>query len=136
IYRGLIEGHPEDPTLRVNLGLVFLKAGSPGDAARCFETAIDLQPAHSKAYNYLGLALAQTGDFARAKDCFVRAGNTAMAEKMGQAIGRPLQAVAEGAALRLEQAQPFQPATDAEKAAVIGAIKPTQGWVVATPQGN
>ena len=58
IYRGLIEDHPADPTLRVNLGLVFLKLGAANDAARCFETTLDLSPDHRKAQNYLGLALA------------------------------------------------------------------------------
>src|SRR5216684_4158805 len=32
IYRGLIEDHPADPTLRVNLGLVFLKLGAANEA--------------------------------------------------------------------------------------------------------
>ena len=51
IYRSLIEDHPADPTLRINLGLVFLKAGTGADAVRCFETALDLQPDHQKAQN-------------------------------------------------------------------------------------
>src|SRR5229473_16592 len=67
IYRGLIEDHPADPTLRVNLGLVFLKLGAANDAARCFETTLDLSPDHRKAQNYLGLALAQTGEVGRAR---------------------------------------------------------------------
>ena len=58
IYRSLIEDHPSDPTLRVNLGLVFLKSGSAADAVRCFETTLDLSPDHQKAQNCLGLALA------------------------------------------------------------------------------
>src|SRR5207248_1316479 len=41
IYRSLIEDHPADPTLRVNLGLVFLKQNASADAVRCFETALD-----------------------------------------------------------------------------------------------
>ena len=32
IYRGLIEDHPADPTLRVNLGLVFLKQNASAEA--------------------------------------------------------------------------------------------------------
>jgi uncharacterized protein (AIM24 family) len=72
----------------VNLGLVFLKAGVAADAVRCFETALDLQPQHAKAQNYLGLSLAQTGEYERARDCFVRCGNAPMAEKMAQAIAR------------------------------------------------
>lgn len=145
LYRGLIEDHPEDATLRVNLGLVFLKSGAFGDAVRCFETAVDLQPGHAKAHNYLGLALAQLGEFARARGCFEKAGNAPMAEKMAQSTGSPLQAVAEAAELRLQAPQPFQAAAEAVHTppqatpvavAVIGAIKPKSGWVVATPQGT
>ena len=72
IYRSLIEDHPGDPTLRVNLGLVFLKQNSSGDAVRCFETALDLAPDHQKAQNYLGLALAQKGELARAREWFLK----------------------------------------------------------------
>jgi hypothetical protein len=82
IYRGLIDDHPADPTLRVNLGLVYLKKGTSAEAVRCFSTALDLQPDHVKAQNYLGLALAQKGDHAKARDWFVRSGNSPMAERM------------------------------------------------------
>jgi uncharacterized protein (AIM24 family) len=82
IYRGLIDDHPADPTLRVNLGLVYLKKGTSAEAVRCFSTALDLQPDHLKAQNYLGLALAQKGDHAKARDWFLRSGNSPMAERM------------------------------------------------------
>ena len=82
IYCGLIDDHPADPTLRVNLGLVYLKKGTSAEAVRCFSTALDLQPDHLKAQNYLGLALAQKGDHAKARDWFVRSGNSPMAERM------------------------------------------------------
>src|SRR5205814_8071033 len=72
IYRSLIEDHPADPTLRVNLGLVFLKSNSSADAVRCFETALDLASDHQKAQNYLGLALAQKGELARAREGFLK----------------------------------------------------------------
>ena len=49
IYRSLIEDHPADPTLRVNLGLVFLKQNASADAVRCFETTLDLAPEHQKS---------------------------------------------------------------------------------------
>jgi uncharacterized protein (AIM24 family) len=113
IYRSLIEDHPADPTLRVNLGLVFLKQSSSADAVRCFETALDLAPDHQKAQNYLGLALAQKGELARAREWFLKAGNDAMADRMAQALQQsPVRAVAESAAAALAREQPFAPATE------------------------
>ena len=113
IYRALIEDHPSDPTLRVNLGLVFLKQNASVEAVRCFETALDLSPDHQKAQNYLGLALAQKGELARAREWFLKAGNDAMADRMAQALQQnPVRVVAEGAAAALSRGQPFAPATE------------------------
>jgi len=118
IYRSLIEDHPADPTLRVNLGLVFLKANASADAVRCFETALDLAPDHQKAQNYLGLALAQKGELARARDWFLKAGNDAMADRMSQALQQsPIREVAQGAADALAGDKPFQPAVDTSRPA-------------------
>jgi uncharacterized protein (AIM24 family) len=142
IYRALIEDHPSDPTLRVNLGLVFLKQNSSSDAVRCFETALDLAPDHQKAQNYLGLALAQKGELARAREWFLKAGNDAMADRMGQALQQnPVRVVAEGAAAALAREQPFAPATEEKSAPRKGDTleipKPPgldkERWVATTP---
>src|SRR5262249_5153951 len=53
---------------------------------REFESAVELQPGHLKAHNYLGLALAQAGQYGRAREHFVKAGSEAMAEKMAKAL--------------------------------------------------
>ena len=82
----LVRDNPVDPTLRVNLGLVYLKTNALQRAVREFETATDLAPEHKKAHNYLGLALAQAGEYGRAREHFVLAGSDAMAEKMARAI--------------------------------------------------
>jgi uncharacterized protein (AIM24 family) len=82
IYETLINDNPVDPTLRVNLGLVYLKTHSLQRAIREFEMAVDLAPDYQKAHNYLGLALAQAGQYADARSHFVAAGSDAMAEKM------------------------------------------------------
>jgi hypothetical protein len=117
IYRSLIEDHPADPTLRVNLGLVFLKANASPDAVRCFETALDLAPDHQKAQNYLGLALAQKGELGRAREWFLKAGNDAMADRMAQALQQsPIRDVAKDADAALAAEKPFAPAV-AEKPA-------------------
>ncbi|MBS2025332.1 MAG: tetratricopeptide repeat protein, partial [Deltaproteobacteria bacterium] len=111
LYRGLIEDHPADPTLRVNLGLVFLKSGAASDAVRCFETAIDLQPDHAKSQNYLGLALAQKGEHARAREWFLKCGNSAMVERMTQALAAsPIRAVAQEAEKLVDGERPFKSA--------------------------
>jgi hypothetical protein len=86
IYEALVRENPVDPTLRVNLGLVYLKTNALQRAIREFEMAVDLAPDHKKAQNYLGLALAQAGEYGRARDHFVLAGSDAMAQKMERAI--------------------------------------------------
>jgi hypothetical protein len=86
VYEQLVLENPTDPTLRVNLGLVFLKTNDLERSVREFETATDLEPGHKKAHNYLGLALAQKGDYARARDNFLLAGSEPMAEKMERAL--------------------------------------------------
>ena len=63
IYELLVRDNPVDPTLRVNLGLVYLKTNALSARVREFETATDLAPEHKKAHNYLGLALAQAGEY-------------------------------------------------------------------------
>ncbi len=86
LYEMLVRDNPVDPTLRVNLGLVYLKTNALQRAAREFETATDLAPEHQKAQNYLGLTLAQMGEYGRAREHFLLAGSDAMAEKMTRAI--------------------------------------------------
>ncbi|MFL5309976.1 MAG: tetratricopeptide repeat protein [Myxococcales bacterium] len=133
IYRGLIEDHPADPTLRVNLGLVFLKLGAANEAARCFETTLDLSPDHRKAQNYLGLALAQKGEVGRAREWFLKAGNSAMAQRMEQQLAAtPLREMAEQASDALEEARPFRPATE-EKPAAPEDRALASTWVATAP---
>src|SRR5260370_10626288 len=86
LYEGLVQENPADPTLRVNLGLVYLKTNELSRAIHEFTTATDLSPDHHKAHNYLGLALAQSGQYGKAREHFLLAGSEAMAEKMAQAV--------------------------------------------------
>lgn len=82
IYGELVAENRTDATLRINLGLVALKRGAARDAIVQFEEAVRLAPAHRKAHNYLGLAYAQAGELARARDAFLKAGAQAMAARM------------------------------------------------------
>jgi tetratricopeptide (TPR) repeat protein len=86
IYELLVNENPADPTLRVNLGLVYLKSNHLERAIKEFETATDLDAGHKKAHNYLGLALAQAGDYGKARDHFTLAGSDQMADKMDRAL--------------------------------------------------
>lgn len=104
IYRALITEHPQDPTLRVNLGLVHLKTNKADVAIAAFSSALELSPGHPKAQNYLGLAHLQKRDYQKARDWFEKAGNTAMAERAtAQGAGAvPLANVGEGALQALD----------------------------------
>lgn len=86
IYELLVHDNPADPTLRINLGLVHLKAEAHDRAIRQLETAADLSSDRQKPLNYLGLAYAQAGRHAQALDAFRKAGNQAMVEKMERAL--------------------------------------------------
>ena len=74
IYQKLIDRFPEDPTLRVNLAMVHLKADQLDDAEAGLLHAIDLSPDHKSAHRYLGLVLVRKGDTQVARDHFVKAG--------------------------------------------------------------
>jgi len=97
LYEGLVQANPADPTLRVNLGLVYLKTNTLSRAIHEFATATDLSPDHHKAHNYLGLALAQAGQYEKARQHFLIAGSPVMAEKMTEALGTQPVTPADGA---------------------------------------
>lgn len=123
IYEGLVRENPADPTLRVNLGLVYLKTNALQRAIREFETATDLSPEHTKAHNYLGLALAQVGDYRQAREHFLAAGSEAMAEKMERAMA------GEGFA----RPAPASPARQAGFAEIEGSEVVVEKGGIATP---
>jgi uncharacterized protein (AIM24 family) len=108
IYEALVRENPVDPTLRVNLGLVYLKTNALQRAMREFETATELAPDHKKAHNYLGLALAQAGEYGRAREHFVLAGSDVMAEKMAKAIAGERFAAPKPASTSSPSLQPVQ----------------------------
>jgi len=86
LYRALIVDHPDDATLRMNLGLVFLKAGRSDDAIRSFEAALGVEPGHRKTANYLGLMHFQRKDWGRAKEYFDLAQNAQMSARAAVAL--------------------------------------------------
>jgi uncharacterized protein (AIM24 family) len=106
IYEKLVNENPADPTLRVNLGLVYLKTNNLPRCIKEFETATDLDPDHKKAHNYLGLALAQAGDYAKAREHFVLAGSEQMAEKMARALSAKIESAPSSHGLVVPPAPP------------------------------
>ena len=50
LYETLVQENPADPTLRVNLGLVYLKSNELPRAIHEFATATELAPDHKKAH--------------------------------------------------------------------------------------
>ncbi len=87
LYEDLTRDNPIDATLRINLGLVFLKTGKLDLAIRELSTAAELAPDHAKGWNYLGLAYAQAGDDRGAIDAFRRAGNQPMVARLERHLG-------------------------------------------------
>jgi len=95
IYKNLVDGSPDDAGLRMNLGLVYLKAGNTEGAAMELDRAIELEPTNLRAKGYLGLAYARLGDYGRAKEAFREAGQLELAQEMdtvmagAQALDKP-----------------------------------------------
>ena len=58
-------GYPNDPSIKVNLALAYLKTGQPEPARRALLDATRLHPEHKRAWGYLGLALQKLGDSSR-----------------------------------------------------------------------
>ncbi len=123
VYEALVRENPADPTLRVNLGLVYLKTNNLERSVHEFETATDLEPTHKKAHNYLGLALAQAGDYGRARDHFVAAGSDAMAEKMSKAL-----------VARVESEPPVEAMTVLPAPPASAPAIPVEAKVIVSPQ--
>ena len=125
IYEKLVNENPADATLRVNLGLVYLKTNNLPRCIKEFETATDLEPDHKKAHNYLGLALAQAGDYAKAKEHFILAGSDQMAEKMSRALTAKIESAPSSHGLVVP---PAPPAT-----AQAVTAKPAESMPVVSP---
>jgi hypothetical protein len=86
IFEQLVADHPDERTPRVNLALCYLKTGQPVAARRLLEEAVRLDPEHTRAWGYLGLALERLGEYASAREAFVRGGHQGMARRMGDLL--------------------------------------------------
>lgn len=79
IYEQLVERSPMDASLRLNLGLVYLKLNDADRAIASLEASRALDPSQGRAVNYLGLAYARAGRYAEAYRAFLLAGQNDLA---------------------------------------------------------
>ena len=86
IWADLVEAFPEDPTLRVNLGLALFKTGQSDAALGHVREALSIQPNHARAWGYLGLIHWRRGELEEARDAFLRGGQASMARRMQEAL--------------------------------------------------
>ncbi len=87
LWNGLIEQHPDDVALRVNLGLALLKTAQLEEAIVHLTRATTLDEVHARAWGYLGLALWREGRLDRAREAFLRGGQASMARRMEEMLG-------------------------------------------------
>lgn len=86
LWSALVEQHPEDVPLRVNLGLAFLKTAQLEEAVLHLTRATGLDEGHARAWGYLGLALWREGRLDRAREAFLRGGQASMARRMEEML--------------------------------------------------
>lgn len=84
IYEQLRRTSPRDPALLLNLALCYLKTGQPSLARRDLEQLLVLNPTHTRAWGYLGLACERTGDLKHAQRAFEQGGHAQMARRMAE----------------------------------------------------
>lgn len=86
IYEQLRRKNANDPALLLNLALCYLKTGQPQLARRDLEQLLELNPSHSRAWGYLGLACERLGDLVQAERAFAQGGHHQMAKRMSARI--------------------------------------------------
>lgn len=82
IFNDLVYENPIEPSLRLNLAMVFLKQAKLEDAHVELERVLELNPDHPRAASYMGLVLEKKGQLDRAADFYERAGNKKRADEI------------------------------------------------------
>ncbi|MCM2334436.1 MAG: tetratricopeptide repeat protein, partial [Anaeromyxobacteraceae bacterium] len=108
-WQRLVDDNPVEAGARVNLGLACLKARRLPEAVRQLEIALDLHPDHRKAMGYLGLALLESGDAARARGWFAKAGSDQMVARCDEVLAAQAEAVAAAPVAAPEPVQALSP---------------------------
>jgi hypothetical protein len=87
LWSRLVRAYPDEPALRVNLGLVLLKTGQSGEARTHFAHATEVDKSHARAWRYLGLSEWRCGRLDHAREAFLRGGEATMAKRMDEMLG-------------------------------------------------
>lgn len=82
IFNDLVYQNPIEPSLRLNLAMVYLKQAKLEDAHTELERVLELNPDHPRAASYMGLVLEKKGQMERAADFYERAGNKKRADEI------------------------------------------------------
>ena len=88
VCRDIAVALPDDPGIRLKLGLIALKLDQIDESVRELELATRLAPGDLRAWSYLGFAYARLGETERAAAAFRRAGQEDRAAEAEQ--GHPL----------------------------------------------
>jgi hypothetical protein len=86
LWTTLVDQHPDDVPLRVNLGLALLKTAQVDEAVVHLTRATELDESHGRAWGYLGLALWRLGKLDRAREAFLRGGQASMVRRMEEML--------------------------------------------------
>lgn len=84
VYEKLVAIEGDDAAHRLNLGLVYLKRGETAPAIRELNKSRDLDPSQRRTIGYIGLAHARSGEYAKAYEAFLQAGQEDLATEMAQ----------------------------------------------------
>ena len=84
IYEQLRRASPRDPALLLNLALCYLKTGQAALARRDLEVLLAVNPSHTRAWGYLGLACERLGALGDAERAFEHGGHGQMAKRMAE----------------------------------------------------
>ncbi len=95
IMQAVADSHPEDPLVRLNLGVILQRLGRVPEAEDEFQRILDADPDNLSAVLRLGMLYAETGRADRALPLLERV--------VAEAGGRPVGARAEAELERLEQ---------------------------------
>jgi Flp pilus assembly protein TadD/uncharacterized protein (AIM24 family) len=109
IYEQLRRTNANDTALLLNLALCYLKTGQPQLARQDLEHLLGLNPTHSRAWGYLGLACERMGDLAHAERAFAQGGHHQMAKRIS--------ARRDGSVVPAENEQPMREVREVARAA-------------------
>ena len=127
IYRDLVGKQPYDSSLRLNLGLVHLKMGDVDQAIEELDQARTMDPKQVRTVGYLGLAYARKGEYAKAREAFLQAGQDDLAREMEQHLLAEEVAASTGAASAGPDPSPSPTATVTPSVAPAAPVAPSSG---------